>query len=276
MDQAVNVNGTLLLTCNVSGSEPISYQWLKDGVPLQDGGRVSGSNNSMLMVEPVEGNDFGEYQCNTRNEVDQVLSDAAMVAGEYLAMTCCDIIEYLSCLSITIIAFQLPSLPFLYSLPMNLSSNPLPLPQYSLIVVSPVIVNFTASPFPGVSQGIPLNLTCEAVGGPTLNVTWTTPTGPRVGSVIFVDIVTADDAGDYRCEVMSEAGTANDSITVRGEGFSVWEEQELFNGESIGLLICWCTIDIAHSTSGPLLRTVGKMHNESEVKACLNNEVDPK
>ena len=88
-------------------------------------------------------------------------------------------------------------------------------------VVAPVIVNLTASPSTGVSQGSPLNLTCEAVGGPTLNVTWTTPTGPRVGRVISIDSVTADDAGEYRCEVMSEAGTTNDSITIRGESV-VW------------------------------------------------------
>ena len=88
MDQSVNVNGTLLLTCNVSGSEPISYQWLKDGVPLQDDGRVSGSNVSMLMVEPVEGNDFGEYQCNVSNDVDQVQSEMAMVAGMYVMIAC--------------------------------------------------------------------------------------------------------------------------------------------------------------------------------------------
>ena len=50
-------------------------------------------------------------------------------------------------------------------------------------------------------------------------MTWTTPTGPRVGSVISVDNVTADDAGDYRCEVTSEAGTANDSTAIRGEVF---------------------------------------------------------
>ena len=81
MDQSVNVNDTLRLSCNVSGSEPISYQWLKDGVPLQDDGRLSGSNVSMLMVEPVEGNDFGGYQCNASNDVDQVLSEVAVVAG---------------------------------------------------------------------------------------------------------------------------------------------------------------------------------------------------
>ena len=84
MGQSVNVNGTLLLTCVVSGSELISYQWLKDGVPLQDDGRVSGSNDSTLMVNPVEGDDFGGYQCNASNDVDQVLSEVAMVAGEYV------------------------------------------------------------------------------------------------------------------------------------------------------------------------------------------------
>ena len=51
-----------------------------------------------------------------------------------------------------------------------------------------------------------------------LSYTWTTPTGPKMGSVITVDNVTADDAGEYRCEVTSEAGTTNDSITIRGEG----------------------------------------------------------
>ena len=84
MDQFVRVNGTLRLTCNVSGSEPISYQWLKDGRQLQDDGRVSGSNASVLVVDPVEGDDFGGYRCNASNDVDQVQSDVAMVAGEYL------------------------------------------------------------------------------------------------------------------------------------------------------------------------------------------------
>ena len=84
MNQSVSVNGRLLLTYNVSGSEPISYQWLKDERQLQDDGRVSGSNASVLVVDPVEGNDFGGYQCNASNDVNQVLSEVAVVAGEYL------------------------------------------------------------------------------------------------------------------------------------------------------------------------------------------------
>ena len=52
-------------------------------------------------------------------------------------------------------------------------------------------------------------------------MTWSTPTGLRAGPVISVDSVTADDAGDYRCEVTSEAGTATDSIPIRGEGMQI-------------------------------------------------------
>ena len=123
--------------------------------------------------------------------------------------------------SLSVSLFFSLSCSLLFSSPQTLSR----FINNSPIVVAPVIVNFTASPFPGVSQGMPLNLTCEAVGGPTLNVTWTTPTVQRVGSVISVDSVTGDDAGGYRCEVTSEAGTANDSITVRGVcgGGEEWE-----------------------------------------------------
>ena len=87
-DQSVNINGTLHLTCDVSGSEPISYQWLKDGEQLQDGERVSGSNARVLTVDPVEGDDFGRYRCNASNDVDQVQSDVAMVAGEWSGRCC--------------------------------------------------------------------------------------------------------------------------------------------------------------------------------------------
>ena len=106
------------------------------------------------------------------------------------------------------------SIPFPQTLSLFLNTPS----TYVTSVVAPVIVNFTASPSTGVSQGMPLNLTCEAVGGPTLNVTWTTPTGLRAGPVISVPKVTTVDAGDYRCEVLSEAGTANDIITIGGEG----------------------------------------------------------
>ena len=82
MDQFVSMGETLRLVCNVSGSEPISYQWLKDGEQLQDDVAVNGSSTSVLMVEPVLSEDFGEYQCNASNDMDQVLSEVAVVTGE--------------------------------------------------------------------------------------------------------------------------------------------------------------------------------------------------
>ena len=92
MDQFVSVGEVVYLTCNVSGSEPISYQWLKDGEQLQDDGRVSGSNDSVLVVDPVEGDDFGGHRCNASNDVDQVQSEVAMVVGEYV---CIDMWRYI-------------------------------------------------------------------------------------------------------------------------------------------------------------------------------------
>ena len=91
MDQFVSAGEVVHLTCNVSGSEPISYQWLKDGQSLTE------SNDSVLMF-PVSFNTyisiFGEYQCNASNDVNQVLSEVAVVHGEgsgrvytYISMT---------------------------------------------------------------------------------------------------------------------------------------------------------------------------------------------
>ena len=87
MDQFVSAGEVVRLTCNVSGSEPISYQWLKDGQSL------SGRIDRVLMF-PVSSSTFGEYQCNASNDVNQVLSEVAVVHGEgsgrvytYIAMT---------------------------------------------------------------------------------------------------------------------------------------------------------------------------------------------
>ena len=88
MDQFVSAGEMVHLTCNVSGSEPISYQWLKDGQSLT--GRI----DRALMLFPVSSSTFGEYQCNASNEVNQVLSEVAVIHSEgsgrvytYIAMT---------------------------------------------------------------------------------------------------------------------------------------------------------------------------------------------
>ncbi len=40
-----------------------SYQWRKDGVDLQDGGRIFGSQGSVLVILEVIPEDAGEYDC---------------------------------------------------------------------------------------------------------------------------------------------------------------------------------------------------------------------
>ena len=54
--------------CNASyGSTITSYQWVKDGLYLADGGRVTGSTQSILTVSSVTLLDQGTYQCSAIN-----------------------------------------------------------------------------------------------------------------------------------------------------------------------------------------------------------------
>ena len=80
-DQFVNNGEIVSLLCNVSGSGPISYQWLEGGERLQDDVNISGSSASVLSFTALY-SDFGEYQCNASNDVDYVLSEVAVVTGE--------------------------------------------------------------------------------------------------------------------------------------------------------------------------------------------------
>ena len=130
MDQFVSVGEVVRLACNVSGSEPISYQWLKDGEQLQDDRMVSGSNDSVLVVDPVEGDDFGGYRCNASNDVDQVLSDVAMVTGEYV---CSDV--HISLTIGMICLLSLNDSPYFYFT--SIPSPPPPLSSHSLPSHSP-------------------------------------------------------------------------------------------------------------------------------------------
>ena len=107
MEQFVSVNGTLSLTCNVSGSEPISYQWLKDGQSL------TGSTDRVLMFT-VSFASFGEYQCNASNDVNHVLSEVAVVHGEGSGRvyTCIAMTYIGACTSTSVSVLVLCSLTF--------------------------------------------------------------------------------------------------------------------------------------------------------------------
>jgi hypothetical protein len=73
------------------GTGPFTYQWLKDGVPLVDGGHVSGATTDTLVLDPAESGDTGGYAAVVSNACGPVNSReasllVAVVPGEATLM----------------------------------------------------------------------------------------------------------------------------------------------------------------------------------------------
>ena len=64
----------------VGGATITSYQWVKNGVALSNGGRVTGANQPTLSISNVMPQDQGLYQCNVTN----VDGDTSLSAGTTL------------------------------------------------------------------------------------------------------------------------------------------------------------------------------------------------
>jgi hypothetical protein len=75
----VTNNGVVTLTASASGQN-LSYQWLKDGAPLSDDGRVNGSGSSTLRLDPVQYSDAGAYAVRVGNSVCSVTSSNALLS----------------------------------------------------------------------------------------------------------------------------------------------------------------------------------------------------
>ncbi|MFN7139169.1 MAG: immunoglobulin domain-containing protein, partial [Limisphaerales bacterium] len=70
-----NNPGTLAtFNAHAEGSGPISYQWLKDGTPLVNGGNISGSTSQTLNLGNVFGIDAGDYCLVASNSGGSVTS----------------------------------------------------------------------------------------------------------------------------------------------------------------------------------------------------------
>ena len=79
----ITANGSsVTFVCFVDGSDPISYQWFKDGDELQ------GENCSLLGLDPVLYNDYGVYHCVVNNSVNLILSQGATLTGVYDVLLC--------------------------------------------------------------------------------------------------------------------------------------------------------------------------------------------
>jgi hypothetical protein len=58
----VPAGAAMTLTATAKGVPPLTYQWRKDGVPIVDGGTVSGATTAQLTVNPAAAGDAGFYE----------------------------------------------------------------------------------------------------------------------------------------------------------------------------------------------------------------------
>ncbi|YCM46680.1 immunoglobulin domain-containing protein [Verrucomicrobiaceae bacterium 227] len=72
--ESVAVGGVALFNATASGSQPLSYQWFKDGQPL------SGQNASQLRLSGVAATDAGNYTVAVTNTAATVTSGAAALS----------------------------------------------------------------------------------------------------------------------------------------------------------------------------------------------------
>jgi hypothetical protein len=69
----------LRMSAEASGYGPLSYQWRRGGMPLTDGGSISGSTTARLTIDPVTAGDSGEYDVVVTDFCTTATSSAATV-----------------------------------------------------------------------------------------------------------------------------------------------------------------------------------------------------
>ena len=62
------------------GLPPMSYQWLKNGVPLTNGGNISGATDATLLINPVTFDDAGQYAAEIANSCGSITTDPASLS----------------------------------------------------------------------------------------------------------------------------------------------------------------------------------------------------
>jgi alpha-tubulin suppressor-like RCC1 family protein len=77
--------GALASSFGVSavGTLPLSYQWLKGGLPLVNGGNISGAQTSSLTVSNVQAADMANYSVVVSNINGWVVSSSAALIGPF-------------------------------------------------------------------------------------------------------------------------------------------------------------------------------------------------
>ncbi|MDB6109636.1 MAG: Immunoglobulin I-set domain protein, partial [Pedosphaera sp.] len=77
--QNVTVGANVSFGVTASGTQPLSYQWQRNGVDLADGGNVSGAGSSALSLANVQLTDSANFQVVITNFVGSVTSVVAVL-----------------------------------------------------------------------------------------------------------------------------------------------------------------------------------------------------
>ena len=75
--QPVSVGATVAFSVQAEGSAPLGYHWYRNGLPLTDDTRITGSANRALMIANAQTSDAGTYTARASNPAGAVTSAAA-------------------------------------------------------------------------------------------------------------------------------------------------------------------------------------------------------
>ena len=77
--QSLLAGVTATFKVNAAGTLPLGFQWLKDGIPLADGGKLSGTTTSSLVLSNVQAGDMAAYSVIVSSAKGTTLSSNALL-----------------------------------------------------------------------------------------------------------------------------------------------------------------------------------------------------
>ncbi len=78
--QGVFVGANVNFTVAATGTQPLGYQWLRSGVPMSDGGNISGSGTATLSITNVQASNAANYSVTISNVAGTTNSASAALA----------------------------------------------------------------------------------------------------------------------------------------------------------------------------------------------------
>jgi sugar lactone lactonase YvrE len=79
VSRSVNEGANVVFSVAATGTAPLSYQWMKDGVALANGGQIAGATTASLAITGARVSDAGSYTVVVGNSSDSVTSTAAIL-----------------------------------------------------------------------------------------------------------------------------------------------------------------------------------------------------